>query len=342
MSARLGQQLGNYKLVRLLGQGGFAEVYLGEHQFLKTPAALKLLYGKFSSKDVQEFFQEAQTIAALKHPHIVRIYDFGLEQGMPYIVMDYASQGTLRQRHRLGALVPFPQILAYVKQLGAALAYTHEHKWIHRDVKPENILLDEQNRVLLSDFGIAAVAHSTASMQMQNIIGTVHYMAPEQLRGYPQPESDQYSLGVVVYEWLCGTRPFSGANMIEIGMKHTTEPVPSLRQKVPELSPDVEHVICMALAKEVKQRFPSIPDFVQALEEAMSGTSKHTSRSVAPSGSPTQTTSPVASPPTKQTKALSKEDWLQKGNSYFANKQYQEALAADEQAIRLDPHYTLA
>jgi serine/threonine protein kinase len=273
MIDRVGQQIGNYKLTRLLGRGGFAEVYLGTHIYLKTQIALKLLYGKLTPQDVQSFIQEAQTIAALKHPHIVRVFDFGVEQMMPYIIMDYASSGTMRDRYPSGKCLPLPQILSHVKQMASALAYTHERNLIHRDVKPENMLLDEQSQVLLSDFGIATVAHSTASMQTQDSIGTVHYMAPEQLRGYPTPASDQYSLGIVVYEWLCGERPFQGANFIEIGMKQATELPPSLRQKNSTLSPEIEQVVFKALAKNAKQRFPHIQDFVQALERALHGNS---------------------------------------------------------------------
>ena len=211
---------------------------------------------------------EAKTIASLKHPHIVRIYDFGLEQQNAYIVMDYALHGTLRDCHPRGSIVPLPQILSYVKQVGAALSYTHGQKLIHRDVKPENMLLDEQHQIQLSDFGIATIVHRTESIQIQNITGTIRYMAPEQFRGYPTPASDQYSLGILIYEWLCGECPFQGTSFIEMGMKHATAPVPSLRQKVPTLAPEVEQVVFTALAKEPKQRFATIRDFVDALEQA--------------------------------------------------------------------------
>lgn len=213
MNDRVGQQVGNYRLSRLLGQGGFAEVYLGEHVYLKTPAALKFLHGRLSEQEVQDFIQEAKTIATLKHPHIVRVYDFGLEGQTPYIVMDYAPHGTLYDCHPPGSIVALPRILSYVRQVGAALAYTHEHKLIHRDVKPENMLLDEQDQVLLSDFGIVAIAHRPVSMKMQNITGTARYIAPEQFMGYPTPASDQYSLGILVYQWLCGEFPFSGSKL---------------------------------------------------------------------------------------------------------------------------------
>ncbi len=269
MNNRIGQQIGNYRLSRLLGQGGFAEVYLGEHLYLKTQAALKFLHGRLSEQQVQDFLHEAQTLAALKHPHIMRISDFGLEQMMPYIVMDYAPHGTLRDRHPRGTIVPLPQVLTYVKQIGAALTYIHEHQLIHRDIKPENMLLDEQNQVQVSDFGIAAIAHRTDSIQIQNITGTARYMAPEQFRGYPMQASDQYSLGILVYEWLCGECPFEGANFIEVGMKHATASLPSLRQKVPALSLAIEQAVFTALAKEPRQRFASIQAFAYALEQAL-------------------------------------------------------------------------
>jgi serine/threonine protein kinase len=265
---RVGQQVGNYTLVRRLGQGGFAEVYLGEHLFLRTRAALKFLSGSFTPNDVQNFIKEAQIIAALKHPHIVNVYDFGLEEVSPYLVMDYAQHGTLRQRHPAGTKLPLEQIITYVQQIAAALQYIHSQRYVHRDIKPENMLLDEQDNVLLADFGIMTIAHSTMSMETQSSSGTIHYMAPEQIRGHPTAASDQYALAIVVYEWLAGTRPFHGEHFIEIGMRHAAEQPPSLRDKVPNLPPKVEQVINKALEKNEKRRFATIVEFAQALEQA--------------------------------------------------------------------------
>src|SRR5215470_7503375 len=154
MADRVGQHPGNYRLNRLLGTGGFAEVYLGEHLYLKTPAAIKLLQTKVAKEeDLQAFLTEAQTIAQLVHPHIVRVLDFGVDGHIPFLVMDYAPGGTLRQRHPKGTRLPLTTIVSYIKQVAEALQYAHEEKFIHRDVKPENMLVGRRDAILLSDFG---------------------------------------------------------------------------------------------------------------------------------------------------------------------------------------------
>src|SRR5438128_1404173 len=212
MTDRIGQQLGNYRLTRLLGKGGFAEVYLGEHIYLGTEAAIKVLTMRLTGDEREQFRNEARTIARLKHPHIVRILDFGVEGTTPFLVMDYAPSGTLRQRYT-GKPLPSPaSIVPIVMQIATALQHAHDQKLIHRDVKPENMLLESPSHILLSDFGIAVAAHSSRSMNTQNSAGTVYYMSPEQIQGKPRPATDQYALAITVYEWLCGTRPFEGTS----------------------------------------------------------------------------------------------------------------------------------
>jgi eukaryotic-like serine/threonine-protein kinase len=267
---REGQQLGNYHLIRLLGQGGFADVYLGEHIHLDTPAAIKVLHTQLASDEAESFRAEARTIARLVHPHIVRVLDYGLDGTTPFLVMDYAPNGTLRKRHPRGIPLPLSTIVGYVIQLADALQYAHEQKVIHRDVKPENMLLGRRNEVLLSDFGIALVAqssHYNSTQSIQDLAGTIAYMAPEQIQSQAVPNSDQYSLGVVVYEWLCGTRPFQGS-FAEIAVKQTLVPPPSLREKIPALSPAIEEVVMKVLAKDPKQRFTDVRAFATALEKA--------------------------------------------------------------------------
>src|SRR5260370_5457995 len=161
MADRVGQQLGNYRLIQLLGEGGFAEVYLGEHIHLGTQAAIKVLHTQLTSNDMDKFSFEARTVARLVHPNIVRVLEFGIEGKTPFLVMDYASNGTLRQRHPRGTKLPVNLVVSYVKQIADALQYAHEEKLIHRDIKPENMLLGRRNEILLSDFGIAVVAQST-------------------------------------------------------------------------------------------------------------------------------------------------------------------------------------
>src|SRR5436305_288977 len=210
MADRIGQQLGNYRLVRLLGRGSFAEVYLGEHLYLKSHAAIKVLRTELSDEEVAKFLAEGQTLARLKHPQVVRVHDFAVEQGTPFLVMDYAPRGTFREHYPRGSCLSLDMVVAYVRQVAEALQYAHNRNVIHRDVKPENILLGTYREALLSDFGLALFAPSPDLLSTQKMAGTLPYMAPEQLHGKPCFASDQYALGIIVYEWLCGARPFEG------------------------------------------------------------------------------------------------------------------------------------
>lgn len=271
MAERIGQQLGNYTIIRLIGEGGFAEVYLGEHLYLKSQAAIKVLQTQLSdTDDTDSFLKEAQTVARLAHPNIIRVLDFGLDGKTPFLVMDYAPNGTLRQRHNKGIPVPLTTIVSYTRQIADALQYAHDEHLIHRDVKPENMLIGRRNEILLSDFGIAVVAQSSRSQRTQDVIGTVAYMAPEQIQGKPRPASDQYSLGIVVYEWLTGERPFHGS-FTELCTQHVFAQPPLIHEKLPLVSSDVERVIMKALAKDPRQRFESVKAFADALEQVSQG-----------------------------------------------------------------------
>jgi serine/threonine protein kinase len=167
--------------------------------------------------------------------------------------MDYAPGGTVRKRHPRGVALPLPTILDYVKQVADALQYAHDEHFIHRDVKPENLLVGRRQEILLSDFGIALLAQTSRSQSMQDVTGTASYMAPEQFQGKPHPASDQYALAIMVYEWLTGACPFRGS-FTEIASQHLFVPPPPLREKVPGLSPAVEQVVLTALAKDPHQR----------------------------------------------------------------------------------------
>jgi predicted ATPase/DNA-binding CsgD family transcriptional regulator len=247
MADRIGQQLGNYRLVALLGRGSYAEVYLGQHVRLTLQVAIKVLHTHLTGQEAEHFQQEAETIARLMHPSIVRILDYDVQAGVPFLVMDYAPNGSLRRRYPKGTVVPLPHIVAWVKQIAAALQFAHEQKFIHRDVKPENMLLGRQQEVLLSDFGLAALAHSSASLSTQEAMGTLPYMAPEQIEGHPRAASDQYALGVVVYEWLCGSHPFEGS-LSEVMVQHLSLPPPPLRERVPTVQGEVEQEVMAACA----------------------------------------------------------------------------------------------
>src|SRR6266568_7474553 len=265
---RDGQQLGNYRLTKLIGRGNFADVYRGQHIHLNTQAAIKVLHGQLTDNDLANFIHEARVIAHLRHPHIVRILDFGVEDSAPFLVMEYAPNGNLRQRHQQGTRLVLDNIITYVMQVADALQYAHQEKLIHRDIKPENMLLGRNNEVLLSDFGIAIVVQSSLQQQAGDTAGTIAYMAPEQLQGKPRSASDQYALGVVVYEWFCGDRPFHGTPS-ELYSQHLFTPPPPLHEKVPTIPPVVEHVVLKALAKAPKERFASVQAFALALEETV-------------------------------------------------------------------------
>jgi serine/threonine protein kinase len=263
------QSIGTYDLLRLLGQGTASEVYLGKHRKLHTYAAIKVQRGFWSENDVRKFLARASVLTHLQHQHIIQVLDFGIENHTAYLAMEYAPHGTLRQRHPKGSRVPLPLVVSYVQQVAAALDYVHQHNLIHRDVKPHNLLLGTNERVLLSDFGIAVVSQSLAPDHpaFHDFEGTAPYAAPEQLIGKPRRNSDQYSLGITVYEWLCGEWPFSGT-FDEIVQQHLFEPVPSLCSKDDTITPAIEQVVLKALAKDPNERFPSILAFAAALTEA--------------------------------------------------------------------------
>jgi WD40 repeat protein len=301
----IGQQLGNYRLVRLLGRGGFAEVYLGQHvQITTQQAAIKVLY--LTGVDPHKFRQEAQTIASLKHPNIIRLFDFSDQQDMPYLVMDYAPNGSLGTHHAAGERVSLATVVQYITQIANALQYAHDMHIIHRDIKPDNVLLGSHGELLLSDFGIAVLSKTGRATvnAPAGTAGTPYYMAPEMFKGKPENASDQYALAVMVYQWLSGTLPFSEGDFIQLGYQHTHEPVPPLRRKARLVSKGVEAVVMKALTKDPKKRFASVQAFATALEQAsQSGQSQPSVnlREVTPLSQPEQNQlsapPPVVTPP---------------------------------------------
>jgi serine/threonine protein kinase len=267
IDVRVNPQIGNYRLTRFLGKGGYAEVYLGIHIYLQREAAIKILMMALTPADHQAFLDEAQRMAHFYHPHIVRVIDAGDAGGALYLVMEYAPNGTLLDRHPPGSRLSLVTILPYVYQVADALDYAHKERLIHRDIKPGNLLIGAKGEVLLSDFGVAVI-HNTMTNPQQQVAGTVAYMAPEQIEGRAQPASDQYSLAVVVYEWLMGEWPFQGT-IPELVSHHLSMPPPSLREKMPELPLAVEQVIHKALSKNPASRFASVGEFAQALDQAV-------------------------------------------------------------------------
>ena len=267
---RVGQLLmGKYRLIRYLGGGGFAQVYQAEHIHLPQRfVAIKTLTPGFASEDIKQFYQEAQALALLNHPGIVRLLDSDIEGHVPFIVMEYAPNGSLGQHVARGQRLPLPPVVGYVRQIAAAMQFAHDHHLIHRDVKPGNILLGKQNELLLSDFGIAQLTRSMRTHSVLDVIGTVIYMAPEQLLGKPTRASDQYALGVMVYEWLTGRPPFLGTTL-QLSMQHIQTAVPPLRQYSFMLPQLVEDVVLRALAKNPEDRFVCVSAFADALELAV-------------------------------------------------------------------------
>ncbi|MBA2679262.1 MAG: protein kinase [Ktedonobacteraceae bacterium] len=263
----VGQQLGNYLVTHLIGEGAFAQVYLGEHIYLGTQAAIKVLHAQAADSPMDWFRTEARTIARLIHPNIVRVLEFGVLKTTPFLVLDYAPGGSLRQRYPAGTLLPLPAVVSYTRQAAEALQYVHDERLVHRDVKPENLLLGRRNEVLLSDFGIALLMQTFRSRSVQDVAGTLAYMAPEQIQGQPSQASDQYSLGIIAYEWLGGKLPFTGS-LTEVLSQHLMAFPPSLRSRVPTIPPAVEQVVMKALEKDIGNRFESVRAFARALEQA--------------------------------------------------------------------------
>jgi len=272
MASLLGLELGNYRLVKELGVGGDGAVYLGQHQHLDFQAAIKVLLGaqNITSNDFADLRKEAQYLVTLKHNNIVTLYDFGIyedysdpfHQHIPYLVMEYAIQGTLRTRHPKGTTVGFGTIVSYVQQIARALQFAHDNNIIHRDLKPENLLVFNTAKIKLSDFGIAVITRTTRNYTTQEIVGTSSYMAPEQFQGKPHKASDQYALAIIVYEWLTGKPPFVADNFYGYAYQHANVPVPALPGMI---SPQIFQVLSRALAKTPEERFGSVKAFAEAL-----------------------------------------------------------------------------
>jgi serine/threonine protein kinase len=253
--------------------------------FFVVFSLVKVARTHLSAHEYSRFEQEARIIAGLVHPRIVRLLEFDLLDGLPFLIVDYAPQGSLRERHPKGVQLPLEQVVSYIGQVAEALQYAHDCKVIHRDVKPANLLIGRQGEILLSDFGIATVAHRTSSLSLQSLVGTPPYMAPEQLQGKPRPASDQYALGVVAYGWLAGELPFQSP-LVEIAPKQLLSSPPSLREKNPNISAATEHVLMTALARESDQRFPTVQAFAESLEATIPSSARISNSPADQSSSP--------------------------------------------------------
>nr|BBH93381.1 hypothetical protein KTA_15800 [Thermogemmatispora argillosa] len=332
-----GQHLDHYHLLRLLGTGSVGQVYLAEDQRHSPPlqVALKLLFAfQLAPDDLSAFLNEVRASLRLRHPHIVPLLDLGFDpqRFLPFLVMAFAPGGSLRQRLPRGSRLPLGTVLDYVAQLSSALQYAHDAGVIHRDLKPDNVLLDAQDCLLLGDFGIAQLTSTfgTSLRSNSSIQGTPIYMAPEQFQGQPRRASDQYSLAVMAYEWLCGSPPFLGTFMELVG-QHLHTPPPTLHERAPELEipPAVEQVLMRALAKRPAERFPSVQDFAAAFQQAAALS--------LPPEDPTTIVCPPDSTSTQAQPPSPVADLLGQGQAYLGQQRFNEALTCFNEAIRLDP-----
>jgi serine/threonine protein kinase len=265
MMERTDQPFGAYHLARLLGRGRFSQVYLAEHEETGQPVALKLFATSLPSSAQPRFLEEGRRLSALNHPHMLGVREVGLLEDIPFLVMDYAPQGNLRMEP--GRVLPPEVVAAYVRQIAAALAHAHRAGMLHQNIKPANLFLSYQQHALLSDWGLETVQAHLEATRRDEQPEDIAYLAPEQLRGPAQPASDQYALALVAYEWLTGAPPFAGSYFTLYEQKCYAAP-PSLRARVPALSPAVEAVVLMALEKDPAHRFASVQEFAALLERA--------------------------------------------------------------------------
>lgn len=272
----IGATIGNYEIQALIGSGGMATVYRGFDHNLGRAVAIKILSEEARAHPgfVERFRQEARIIANLRHPNIVQVYDFGVHNGMPYMVQELLPGPTLEQRItdavRSGRLLPPDEVVAIARQLAAALDAAHAAGVIHRDVKPANAMWNAVGSLVLTDFGIARNTLTPGNQtQVGMVVGTPGYLSPEQAQGLPvTPASDIYSLGVVVFEMLAGRLPFDGDTPMSIAIQHIQTPPPPLRTLRADIPPAVEAVVLRALAKDPTARFERAEQFVAALERA--------------------------------------------------------------------------
>src|SRR5713101_4025030 len=304
----IGKQLGNYRLVAELNSGSYGSVYQGKHLIFEDDpvVAIKVLHAHLgSSQERTQFIQEAQLLKKLQHPHILPILDAGIQDGFPYMVTAYASQGSLRDRLDQQPHAPFPldEALRILSQVSQALHFAHQQRIVHRDLKPGNILFNAQGEALLADFGIAAVL-ATARTRQLGRGGTPAYMAPEQFEGMVSMKSDQYALGCLAYELVTGHKPFTVANgSLEVWWyQHAkVEPV-APTQLNPGLPIHIEEAILKAMTKQRTGRHTDVAAFLSSLQK-------------------------------------SAQQWFEEGNTLSKLQHFEEAITAYDQAIGLNPSY---
>ncbi len=264
---------GRYRILRKLGSGGMANVYLAEDEDLGRRVAIKILNDRYANDEAftERFRREAKSAAALSHPNIVSIYDRGQAEGRPYIAMEVIEGRSLKELIVNSGPLPIGEAVEYAKQILSALRFAHRHGIIHRDIKPHNILLGNENRLKVTDFGIARYGPSQMT-EVGSIMGTAQYLSPEQARGAPvTASSDLYSAGIVLYEMLTGKTPFTGETPIEIAMKHLNEPPRPPSELRPEISPELDQIVLRSLAKDPNERYETADEFSADLDRVEAG-----------------------------------------------------------------------
>ena len=270
-----GQKINDrYEIIRSIGEGGMANVYLGHDTILDRNVAIKVLRGDLANdeKFVRRFQREALSASSLAHPNIVEMYDVGEDDGTYYIVMEYVDGKTLKQLLKKRGTLTLSEAIDIMSQLTDGMAHAHDSYIIHRDLKPQNIMIKDDGQIKITDFGIAMALNSTQLTQTNSVMGSVHYLPPEQASGKGSTiKSDIYSMGIIFYELLTGSLPFRGDNAVEIALKHMREPVPSIRDENPSIPQSIENIVKKATAKNPKNRYDSArsmhEDLLTALDD---------------------------------------------------------------------------
>ena len=263
---------GRYRIVRSLGEGGMANVYLAHDLILDRDVAVKLLRLDLRDdpKTIKRFQREALATTELVHPHIVSLYDVGEENGMQYLVMEYVKGMDLKNYIKENFPLPLQQVIDIMEQILSAVATAHAHNIIHRDLKPQNILIDEQGNAKITDFGIAVALSEHTMTQTNTILGSVHYLSPEQARGsMATKQSDIYSLGIILYEMLTGSVPFKGETAVSIALKHFQNAMPSVREFDADIPQALENVVLQATTKDPRERYATVEDMAADLLTAL-------------------------------------------------------------------------
>lgn len=315
-----GQKINNrYEIVKSIGEGGMANVYLANDKILDRKVAVKVLRGDLSSDDrfIRRFQREALSVSNLSHPNIVEVYDVGEEDGEYYIVMEYIEGKTLKQLLKKRESLTLTEVIDIMTQLTDGIAHAHESYIIHRDIKPQNIMIQDDGRIKITDFGIAMALNATQLTQTNSVMGSVHYLPPEQASGKGATvKSDIYSMGILMYELLTGTVPFKGDNAVEIALKHMKDKIPSIRKQDPSIPQSVENILMKATAKNPRNRYDSAremhDDFVTCLTEEHANDKKITFEYPENDiDSDTPTTPPVTKPKKKVEKPKDSDEDLE-------------------------------